>query len=72
MHISAELMLSIIVQLIATGITLGIYIATIKFMQMQINELKEDMRKYNNLRERMVRVEDSAKSAHLRINDIER
>ena len=72
MHISTELMFSIVVQLMATGVTLGIYIATIKFMQMQINELKEDMRKYNNLRERMVRVEDSAKSAHLRINVIER
>lgn len=72
MTISVELMISIIIQLIAIGIFIGVYKTTITFMQEQIKELKDDMRKYNNILERMIRVEDSAKSAHYRIDTIER
>ena len=40
-------------------------------MQLQIEELKNDMRKYNNILERLVIVEQSSKSAHHRIDDME-
>lgn len=72
MTISLELIISIIIQLIAVGIFIGVYKTTIAFMQEQIKELKEDMRKYNNILERMIHVEDSAKSAHHRIDTLER
>lgn len=68
MTISIELVISIIIQLIGIGIFIGVYKTTISFMQDQIKELKNDMRKYNNILERMIRVEDSAKSAHRRID----
>lgn len=72
MTLSLELTISIIIQLIAIGIFIGVYKTTIAFMQKQIEDLKEDMRKYNNILERMIRVEDSTKSAHHRLDTIER
>lgn len=69
MNVSTELIFSIIIQLIAIGIFIGVYKTTIDFMQTQILDLKEDMRKYNNILERMIRVEDSTKSAHRRLDD---
>lgn len=72
MTISLEFGVSIIIQLIAIGIFIGVYKTTIAFMQQQIEELKDDMRKYNNILERMIRVEDSAKSAHHRLDSLER
>jgi cell division protein FtsL len=71
LHISPELIISVTIQLVAVGIFIGVYKTTIAFMQLQIQELKEDMRKYNNILERMIRVEDSTKSAHKRISAIE-
>ena len=72
MYMTYELIISIVIQLIAIGIFIGVYKTTISFMQLQISELKEDMRKYNNILERMIRVEDSAKSAHHRIDNLGR
>ena len=71
MNISPELIISVIIQLIAIGIFIGVYKTTIAFMQQQILELKEDMRKYNNILERMICVEQSTKSAHHRIDSLE-
>ena len=51
MNISTELALSVVIQLIAIGIFIGVYKTTINFMQQQIVELKDDMRKYNNILE---------------------
>lgn len=72
MNISMELALSIIIQLVAIGIFIGVYKTSLAFMQEQIRELKEDMRKYNNILERMIRVEDSTKSAHHRLDSLEK
>lgn len=72
MNISPELIISVVIQLIAIGIFIGVYKTTINFMQLQIEELKNDMRKYNNILERMIVAEQSTKSAHHRIDDIER
>ena len=69
-NISPDLIISVTIQLIAIGIFIGVYKTTISFMQLQIQELKEDMRKYNNILERMIRVEDSTKSAHQRLNGL--
>ena len=71
-NISPDLAVSVIIQLIAIGIFIGVYKTTISFMQLQIQELKEDMRKYNNILERMIKNEQSTKTAHHRLDDIEK
>lgn len=71
MEISAEFTISLIIQLLILAFFVGIYVTTIKFMAKQIEELKEDMRKYNNVLERMIITEQSVKSAHHRIDDWE-
>lgn len=70
-NISPELIISVIIQLIAVGIFIGVYKTTIAFMQEQIKDLKEDMRKYNNILSRIAVAENSISSAHHRIDNIE-
>ena len=70
MNLSTELIFSIVIQLIAIGIFIGVYKATVSFMQLQIKELKEDMRKYNNMLERLIKTEQAVSSAHKRIDFI--
>lgn len=41
-----------------------------KYTDREITELKEEVKKHNNLIERMVVVEQSTKSAHHRIDDV--
>jgi len=72
MSLTYELMFCLIVQLITAGICIGVYKCTVSFMQQQIAELKQDMKKYNNVLERLIHVEDSTKSAHHRIDGIEK
>lgn len=71
MTISLELLISLVVNLVAIGIMIGVYKTTVSFMQQQIQELKTDMKKYNNYLERLIRVEDSTKSAHHRLDTME-
>ena len=79
MQFSPELIISVVIQLVSVGIFIGVFKTTIAFMQQQIEEikttlkddkqeLKDEMRKYNNMLERMIIVEQSAKSAHHRID----
>lgn len=70
MNFTPEFYLSVVIQLVAMGVVIGIYKTTISFMQVQISELKDDMKKYNNMLERMIVVEQSTKSAHHRIDDL--
>ena len=81
MNISQEFALSLIIQLLILAFFIGIYVATIKFMGRQIEdikqnlkddkqELKDEMRKYNNMLERMIIVEQSTKSAHKREDEM--
>lgn len=69
MNFSAEFYLSIAIQLVSIGIMIGIYKTSLSFMQVQIAELKNDMKKYNNVLERLVICEQSTKSAHHRLDD---
>lgn len=71
MNISPELVLSVVIQLIAIGIFIGVFKTTVAFMQEQIKDLKDEMRKYNNVLERMIIAEQSVKSAHHRIDNLE-
>lgn len=69
MNFSAEFYMSIAIQLVSIGIMIGIYKTSLAFMQVQIAELKDDMKKYNNVLERLVICEQSTKSAHHRLDD---
>lgn len=82
MNFSPELILSVVIQLVAVGIFIGVFKTTVSFMQEQIaeikqnlkedkQELKEEMTKYNSVLERMIIVEQSTKSAHKRIDNLE-
>lgn len=64
--------IGLVIQIITVGIFIGIYKTTISFMQQQIEDLKSDMRKYNNVLERLIKVESSSSSAHHRIDEIVR
>lgn len=59
----AGILLTIVVQ--------GLYVAyKMGKFEEKLNNLSKKQDKHNNLIERMVRVEDSAKSAHHRIDDL--
>ena len=81
MTLSTELIISLVIQLVSICIFIGVFKATVSFMQQQIEdikitlkedkqELKEEMRKYNSVLERMIICEQSTKSAHHRIDDL--
>lgn len=71
MNFSPEFYMSVAIQLVSIGVFFGVYKTTINFMQQQIIELKEDMRKYNNVLERLAVAENSISSAHHRIDNLE-
>ena len=93
MSVGQEFIISLFVQLLILAFFVGIYVATIKFMGKQIEDLKEsllinkkelnekldadrkelkdEMKRYNNVLERMIVTEQSVKSAHHRIDAIE-
>lgn len=71
MSISMELMIVIIVNVLTAGIFLGGLAMSIKFIEQRIKRLEEKQDKHNNLIERMVKVEESTKSAHKRIDNFE-
>ncbi len=69
-QITLEFLLLLAINLLTAGIFIGGLAMSIKFIEQQIRRLEEKQDKHNNLIERMVRVEDSTKSAHKRINDV--
>lgn len=72
MSISLELMIVIVVNVLTAGIFLGGLAMSIKFIEQQIKRLEEKQDKHNNLVERMVKVEESAKSAHKRLDILDK
>lgn len=59
----AGILLTVIIQGLYVAFKLG------KFEE-KLDNLDEKQKKHNNLIERMVRVEDSVKSAHKRLDDV--
>ena len=72
MSISMELMIVIVVNVMTAGIFLGDLAMSIKFIEQQIKRLEEKQDKHNNLVERMVKVEESTKSAHKRLDILDK
>lgn len=71
MNISPEFILSVVIQLVSIGIFIGMFKTSLAFMQEQIKDLKDEMRRYNNVLERTIIVEQAVKSAHHRIDSLE-
>lgn len=82
MSISQEFIISLFIQLLILAFFIGIYVATIKFMGKQIEDLKEsliadkrelkdEMHKYNNVLSRIAVNENSISAAHHRIDTLE-
>ena len=70
MKFSTELIISITIQLISIGIFVGVNQTTLNFMQEQIKDLKEEMRKYNNVLTRLALVENSSNACHKRLDNL--
>ena len=81
MNVGLEFVITLVFQLLILAFFVGIYTATIKFMEKQIidikealsrdkKELKEEMSKYNNVLERIIINEQSTKSAHKREDEL--
>lgn len=60
-----------LIGILITVIFQGLYVAfKLGKFEEKLNGLEKKQEKHNNLVERMVRVEDSVKSAHKRLDDI--
>ena len=71
MNISVELGLSIAAQLITIGIFVGKLNTFQKMVEFRLDRLEKKQDRYNHLQERMTRTEESVKSAHKRLNEVE-
>ncbi|MCQ2754654.1 MAG: hypothetical protein MJ231_06370 [bacterium] len=71
MSISMEFLLVIVVNVLTAGVFIGGLAMSIKFIEKQIKRLEDKQDKHNCLIERMVKVEESTKSAHHRLDNIE-
>lgn len=71
MNISVELGLSIAAQLITIGIFVGKLNTFQKMVEFRLDRLEKKQDRYNHLQERMTRNEESLKSAHKRLNEVE-
>ena len=71
MNISFDFLLVIVTNVLSAGLFISGLATSIKFIEKQIKRLEEKQDKHNNLIERMVKVEESTKSAHKRLDTIE-
>lgn len=70
MSITHEFLLVIIINVLSAGVFIGGLAMSIKFIESQIKRLEDKQDKHNCLIERMVKVEESTKSAHHRIDEM--
>lgn len=71
MSVTFELLILIIINITSAGIFIGGLAMSIKFVEEQIKRLEDKQDKHNSLIERMAVVEQSAKSAHHRLDTLE-
>lgn len=71
MNISVELGLTIAAQLITIGIFVGKLNTFQKMVEFRLDRLEKKQDRYNHLQERTTRTEESLKSAHKRLNEVE-
>ena len=69
---SYEFILLLVINIVSAGIAIGSYAKSIKYIEEHIMRLEAKQDKHNCLIERMVVVEQSVKSAHKRIDEMEK
>lgn len=72
MNISIEIAIVLIVNLVSIGIWVGSMSSFKKHINYRLDKLEEKQDKHNNLIERMAIVEQSTKSAHHRLDHLEK
>lgn len=72
MQMSHEFLFTVIVQFTTMGAFLGSLAMAVKFLEEQIKRLETKQDRHNNLFERLIKVEESSKSAHHRIDTLEK
>ena len=71
MSLTFEFFLLLIINVISASIAIGSYIKSLKYIEEHIKRLEEKQDKHNCLIERVTIVEQSAKSAHHRLDALE-
>lgn len=71
MSLNNEFLLLLFINVVSACIAIGSYSKSIKYIEEHILRLEEKQDKHNSLIERMVAVEQSTKSAHHRLDNIE-
>lgn len=71
MSLTYEFLLLLFINIVSAGIAIGSYAKSISYIEEHINRLEEKQDKHNSLMERMVAVEQSTKSAHHRIDELQ-
>lgn len=71
MTLTNEFLLLLVINVMSAGIFIGGLAMAIKYIEKQIERLEQKQDKHNNLIERMVKVEDSCKSMHHRLDLIQ-
>ena len=72
MNFTPELILTIVIEICVACAIVATVVANQKWMKESIDDLKRKQDKYNNVLERMIACEQSTKSAHHRLDEMER
>lgn len=72
MSFTPELILTIFLEICMAVFIVATVVANQKWMKESIEDLKRRQDKYNNILERMIACEQSTKSAHHRLDEMER
>lgn len=71
MELSTEFWIQILVYLVTLAAGAGAIVTRLKYIEEKQDKLEKKQDKHNNLIERMVIVEQSTKSAHHRLDELE-
>lgn len=71
MSLTVEFFLLLLINIVSASVAIGSYIKSLKYIEEHIKRLEEKQDKHNCLIERVTIVEQSAKSAHHRIDSLE-
>lgn len=68
--LSVEFWLQLMAYIVTIGVGVGSVKTHINYIIKKIESLEKKQDKYNNMQERMIKVEQSTKSSHHRIDDV--
>jgi hypothetical protein len=72
MELPVNLVVSIVIQLVGIGVFAGIMKTSVSYIEKTLVRLERKQDLHNGLIERMVKVEESTKSAHHRLDGVQK